>query len=133
MNPELKQLIAEVASTPNLTAEETDALMSRAYSLAASPEERCEAGRFLMECMSRRKRPDVDVRGILGDTAGMLNLSFIARCYFNKDRTWLYQRLNNSVVNGKPAAFTESELKILSDALLEIGQTICQTSVKLTH
>ncbi|WP_353958524.1 DUF5053 domain-containing protein, partial [Bacteroides acidifaciens] len=45
----------------------------------------------------------------------------------------LYQRLNRSVVNGKPSAFTEAELQKLSDSLNEISHIIQQTSIKLTH
>ena len=83
----------------------------------------------LAEAISKRKRPDIDVKGILGDISEALNLSYIAKRYFNKDRTWLYQRLNRTAVNGKPAAFTESELKKLSDSLAELSNKIHQISV----
>ena len=68
------------------------------------------------------------MRGILGNCAEMINLSYIAKHYFNRDRTWLYQRINGATVNGKPAAFTQQELKVLADALHEISLTISDTS-----
>lgn len=133
MNAELKALIDEMVSRPELNTEESDGLMAKAFSLAHTPEERKEAGAYLRKAISRRKRPDVDVKGILGEASEFLNLSYIAKRYFDKDRTWLYQRLNHSMVNGKPAAFSEAELRILSDSLKEISHIVQQTSFKLTH
>lgn len=131
MTQELKHTIdlAVMAAT----AEEADSLMRQAFALATTPEEKREAGTYLREAMGRRKRPDIDAKGILGEAAEALNLSYIAKRYFNKDRSWLYQRLNRSTVNGKPAAFTENELRTLAGALAELSQTIRQTSNQLTH
>lgn len=133
MNPSLKNVIDKIAVIPNLSATETDNLIQEAFSLAKTTQEKQEAGAYLRIAISRRKRPDIDVKNILGETTEMLNLSYIARRYFGKDRTWLYQRLNRSVVNGKPAAFTEAELQTLSDALNKISHIIQQTSTKLIY
>ena len=129
----LKSLLDTIASQQDLSAEATDDLMSQAFAMANTPEERREAGAYLAAAIGKRKRPDVDVRGMLGDVAEALNLSYIAKRYFNKDRTWLYQRLNHAMVNGKPASFTESELKRLSDSLDELSNKIHQISIQLTH
>lgn len=133
MKAELKVLIDRIVSQPNLSAEETDSLMCEAFSLAQTDVERKEAGEYLRKAIGKRKRPDIDVKALLGNATEFLNLSYIAKRYFNKDRTWLYQRLNHSIVNGKRASFSEAELKILSDSLSEIGQIIQQTSFNLTH
>lgn len=133
MNENLKKLLDSVVAQPNLSAEATDKLMARAFELARTPDERREAGSYLVAAMNNRKRHDVDVKGILGDIADALNLSYIAKQYFNKDRSWLYQRLSNATVNGKPAAFTQAELKRLSDSLDELSNKIHQISVQLTH
>lgn len=133
MKEELKILLDRVASTVTLSESETDAMMREAFALAETPQEKREAGAYLRQVISRRKRPDVDVKGILGEASEFLNLSYISKRYFNKDRTWLYQRLNKSIVNGKPAAFTETELRILSDSLNEISHIVQQTSSNLTH
>lgn len=131
MTQELKSIIDQAVASA--TPEASDALMRQAFALAATAEEKREAGAYLREAMGRRKRPDIDARGILGEAAEALNLSYIAKRYFNKDRTWLYQRLNHSMVNGKPAAFTENELRILSDSLRELSHIIQQISSNLTH
>lgn len=97
-------------------------------------EEKKEAGKILRELMQekraviRKKRTDINVKEKLKNIEGLISLSYIAEHYFNKDRTWLYQRINSSLVNGKPAAFTEEELRIFSDALKDIGSRISETS-----
>lgn len=133
MKPEIKAIIDRLGAQPNLSTAETDALLSEAFALAETPDEKKDAGEYLSKVISRRKRPDVDVKALLGEASEFLNLSYIARRYFDKDRTWLYHRLNHSVVNGKPASFSEAELRILSDSLKEIGHIIQQTSFNLTQ
>lgn len=131
MKSELKQLLDDIAKQQDLTA--TDSLMERAFELAESQEERREAGVYLANAINKRKRHDVDVKNILGDVAEAVNLSYIAKRYFNKDRTWLYQRINQTAVNGKLAAFTQEELQRLSDSLAELSNKIHQISIQLTH
>lgn len=133
MNKELTKILDTIAGDPDLSAAETDALMEQAFSIARTEKSKKECGQYLKQAIAKRKRPDVDVRYILGDAIEALNLSYIAKRYFNKSRTWLYQRLNHSNVNGKPAAFTEQELKILSDALGELSNSIQYISTQLTH
>ena len=133
MKSELKQLLDDIAKQPDLTASDTDLLMEKAFELTESQDDRREAGVYLVNAINKRKRHDVDVKNILGDISEALNLSYIAKRYFNKDRTWLYQRLNRAKVNGKPAVFSEAELKRLSDSLEELSNKIHQISVQLTH
>lgn len=133
MKQELQAAIDKIIAQPTLSAAETDTLMNEAFALASTPEEKKEAMTRLRDGLRRRKRHDVDVRSILGDAAPYLNLAQIAKQYFDKDRTWLYQRINQAKVNGKPVAFTDSELRILSDSLQEISNIIHQTSINLTH
>lgn len=133
MQSELKALLDKIASQQELSTEITDEMMSQAFAMASTPDERREAGAYLTNAIGRRKRPDVDVKKILGEMSEVLNLSYIAKRYFNKDRTWLYQRMNHALVNGKPAAFTEAEIKRLSDSLDELSNKIHQISVQLTH
>ncbi|MDE6368275.1 MAG: DUF5053 domain-containing protein [Muribaculaceae bacterium] len=133
MKGELKKILDMIASQPDLSAEITDRLMSKAFALATDSAERREAGEYLKEAIGKRKRHDIDVREILSDEVDAINLSYIAKRYFNKDRTWLYQRLNHAIVNGKPAAFTEAELKRLSDSFEELSNKFHQISVQLTH
>ncbi len=67
----------------------------------------------------------------LGEVANIISVSYIAKKYFGKTRHWLYQRLNGSLVNGKPAKFTDDEIKKLQEALLDISNIIKNTSLKI--
>lgn len=64
------------------------------------------------------------IRQQLGEVPEILSMSYIAKTYFGKSRTWLYQRINGNKVNGKPAYFTRSERKQLQDALQDIGKKL---------
>lgn len=65
-----------------------------------------------------------EVRSRLGDTPEIVSMSYIAKNYFGKSRTWLYQRINGNKVNGKPVFFTRAERRQLQEALHDIGQKL---------
>jgi hypothetical protein len=67
----------------------------------------------------------------LGEVANIVSVAYIAQKYFGKTRHWLYQRINGSTVNGKPARFTPDEKKKLQEALLDISNIIKNTSLKI--
>lgn len=71
------------------------------------------------------------VRQQLGDILPILPLSYIAENYFGKSKAWFYQRLNGNTVNGKPASFTEEEVKTLNFALQDLSQKLGSVSVSL--
>ncbi|WP_320914510.1 DUF5053 domain-containing protein [Butyricimonas paravirosa] len=54
----------------------------------------------------------------------MISVSYLAKHYFGKSSSWLYQRINGNKVHGKPAKFTAQELEKLRFALKEISQNI---------
>ena len=59
----------------------------------------------------------------------IISLSYLAKRYFNKSRSWLYQRMNGNIVNGKPARFTSDELATLNRALKDISEKLGSLSV----
>ena len=63
----------------------------------------------------------VEIRQTLEKVMPFASMSYIAQHYFGRTRQWLYQRINGSAVNGKPANFTADELNTLSLALSELG------------
>jgi hypothetical protein len=65
-----------------------------------------------------------DIKEKLGNIPEIINLSAVARQCFGKSRTWLYQRLNGNIVNGKPAYFTRAERKQLLDFLHGLGNNL---------
>ena len=69
------------------------------------------------------------VKTQLQGNAEIIPFAYIARKYFKKSRPWLYQRVNGSIVNGKPCQFKEEEVKIFNQALKEVGQRIGSLSI----
>lgn len=70
----------------------------------------------------------VEIRQTLEKVLPFASMSYIAQHYFGKTRQWLYQRINGSTINGKPANFTIDELNTLSMALSELGDIMKDTS-----
>jgi len=64
------------------------------------------------------------LRGKLNDILPIVSVSYLAKTYFQKSPQWFYQRLNGNAVNGKPAQFTNDELKVLHSALMDISGKI---------
>lgn len=60
----------------------------------------------------------------LGELPEALSLAYIAKNYFGKSNSWLSQRLNGSLVNGKRARFSATEVRVLQDALHDIGHKL---------
>ena len=132
MNRELKLKIDElVANIGNKPIE--DELINEAFALAMSPEDKREAGKYLMQAMAKRRRSDIDARSLMSEVTDAISLSYIAKKYFGKESTWLYQRLNRSIVNGKPASFSQTELTVLADALKDLSRKLSDTSTNISQ
>lgn len=96
-------------------------------------EERRFAGQYLREYLRERasvrkynaaKCEDFNAKKYIRDIEGLINFSAISKEYFGKDKTWLYQRIKGSTVNGKKAAFTEEEKRIFIQALQDVSVRI---------
>ena len=74
---------------------------------------------------------EVDLKIEMLEISQFISLSQIAKKFFGKSRTWLYQRLYGYNVNGKPAQFTSAEKQILSNALKDIAKMAQDTSRKI--
>ena len=132
MNRELKLKIDElVANIGNKPIE--DELINEAFALAMSPEDKREAGKYLMQAMGKRRRSDIDARSLISEVTDAISLSYIEKKYFGKESTWLYQRLNRSIVNGKPASFSQTELTVLADALKDLSRKLSDTSTNISQ
>ena len=67
----------------------------------------------------------------LGEITKMVSMAYIAKTYFNKSRSWLAQKLNGNIVNGKPSQFTDDEIKTLRFALNDMSNKLNSMSVAL--
>ena len=80
---------------------------------------------FLSEAKANMEKLDAAIiRKKLGDMPDALSMSYIAKNYFGKTSTWLYQRINGNNVNGKKAGFTSEEALQLQDALHDLGRRL---------
>ena len=104
----------------NMTPQEREAFNE---ALIAEARELLEKGDRMMEAEIS------DVRQRLGDIPQAINMSYIAKHYFGKSRTWLYQRINGNVVNGKPVFFTIAERQQLQEALHAIGKKLSDATL----
>lgn len=142
---EIKRRIREwwdyVVSAETEQEKEHGKAMLKQLSSELTLEERKTAGQFHREYLRERatirkynavKCEDFDAKKYVEDIEGFLNFSAIAKEYFGKDRTWLHQRINGSIVNGKKAAFTPEEKKILIQALQDMCTRISD-SIKSIH
>ncbi|AQY21446.1 DUF5053 domain-containing protein [Riemerella anatipestifer] len=66
----------------------------------------------------------LNVRNALDEVSDFISLSYLAEKYFGKTKSWLYQRINENTVNGKPAKFTEKEIETLNYALQDLSKKI---------
>lgn len=58
------------------------------------------------------------------DIIKVLKVSYIAKRFFGRSRSWLCHKLNHDLINGKPDDFSEEERKKLKDALDTIAYEI---------
>lgn len=85
----------------------------------------------MVECMKETNRnlSNFLMREQLNDILPYISVSAIAKNYFGKSKEWFYQKMNGNIVNGKPAKFTEEEIKNLNFALQDISKKISSVRV----
>lgn len=102
-----------------------------------TPEEAQLLADIMLECVNQDiEKADalimqVQLRKILEKIYDAVSWSYIAKKYFGKSRSWLNQRINSFLVNGKEAQFTSEELNRLQQALLDLSGDIKNTALEL--
>jgi len=71
---------------------------------------------------------EVTIRMKLEDILDIVSMTYIAREYFHKSKSWFSQKLNENIKNGNLTSFTEEEIKTLSFALEDISKKINDTA-----
>jgi len=67
---------------------------------------------------------DLSIKMQLAEASEILSMSYIAKNYFKKSTSWLFQRIHGLKVGGKETAFTDNEKQIFNSALKDIGSKI---------
>ncbi|MBQ7690473.1 MAG: DUF5053 domain-containing protein [Muribaculaceae bacterium] len=129
MDDKIKKLEQMIATNDPATMD----YLAEIVADATSPEDRArldELATQLMtganECLDRVENAVNEqlLREQLGPLAEALNMSYIARTYFGKSRSWLSQRMNGHTVHGRKATLTEDERQTLNEALNDIQSQI---------
>lgn len=71
----------------------------------------------------------INLREQLNEVSEIVSLSYIAKKYFGKSRSWLHQRINGNIVNGKKCRFTNDEMHQLQNAIKDIGKKLGSLSI----
>ena len=74
---------------------------------------------------------EIGVKVQLMKVSEIVSMSYIAKNYFRRTRQWLYKKINGNMVNGKPAKFTDSEIKTLNFAIQDISKQLSSLSISL--
>ena len=111
-----------------ITDAEIEAIHKEVKSLVDRDIDRFSEG--MLECIkdTNKEADELLLRDKLESVLPFISVSALVKTYFKKSPQWFYQRLNGSLVNGKPVKFNEGELKILSTALNDIGKKITQAA-----
>ncbi len=130
---ELQDKLKKLKEMANNNDENTMAYLEEVSSSCTSKEAQELLSKFTEELLQDihtsmdNLETDIDefkIKEKLGDLTEIINFSYVARAYFNKSKQWLYQRINNYNVNGKPAKFTPEEQLKFNHALNDIKSKI---------
>lgn len=94
-----------------------EALLEDTYAILA-------AGERMVEEHENEK-----MRSRLGELPEAISLSYIAKKYFGKSRSWMIQRINGNIVNGKEARFNREEILRLQEALHDLGDKLSSVAL----
>ena len=130
---ELKKL--EAMMTDGLTAENM-AQIEQIKAMATTPEDEAAIEEFIARELEDieedvAEMEEMTYRLQMGEVLEIVNLSYIAKKYFGRTQSWLSQRINGCIVNGKKATFTESEINTLNSALSDIANILGSHSVRI--
>ena len=130
---ELKKI--EAMMSDGLTAENM-AQIEQIKAMATTPEDEAAIEEFVARQLEDieedvAEMEEMTYRLQMGEVLEIVNLSYIAKKYFGRTQSWLSQRINGCIVNGKKATFTESEINTLNSALSDIANILGSHSVRI--
>lgn len=67
---------------------------------------------------------EMTVKEKLRDVLAEVSYGQLCMQYFHKTPSWLYNKINRNIVNGKPSEFTDEEIVQLKGALCDLSTRI---------
>ncbi len=111
----------EIVSESDAEAEKIHAELEQ---LAESDPEGFEAAVLACAGQTLADAKALKIKEQMAQISSMISMSYIAKHYFNKSKSWFSQRVNEFDVNGKPAKFTQEELDTLNFAIRDISDKL---------
>ena len=112
--PRFKQMMVKLSKAT--TEKEVDAIISEHSQIEMSDTEKQQySDSVIAELENVLKALDSDIEELratrirekMGDLDQAISFAYIAKNYFGKSYSWLVQRLNGSIVNGKRSTFQQ--------------------------
>lgn len=132
------ELIEELRKTESLQGEALDlALLNIKEKYSSSSDKKVIRAYLLNECKQIENKiesvnEELDsmiIKNQLQKSYEILPISYIAKNYFNKSTSWLYQRINGTKVRGRVYTLNEKEKAIFNNALKDIAKEIGSISI----
>ena len=129
----LQEKLAELKTYIGKTDEESkarfDSLSAEIKAMKLTDEEKTIFRNFMMQGLEDISNSMDVIERELRIREQLLPLAYIARNYFGKSASWLYQRINGYKVRGKVYTLNHEEIGIFNRALKEIGEKIGSLSI----
>lgn len=125
----------DLKKSSTLQGDELDNFLYEVKTKYSTPEDRKMIADFFMDKADEIEREINDlnarlaIRVQLKESIEILPMSYIARTYFGKSASWLYQRINGNKVRGRVYTLNEKEISIFNTALSDISKKIGSLSV----
>lgn len=103
-----------------------DTELERLKNTYTSEDDRKIVKKFIINGLANAENEikEIDIKMQLAEISQFINMSYIAKHYFNRSKQWLSQRINGNVVSGKPRYLSESEKQTLNNALRDLSKRI---------
>ncbi len=129
--PRFKQLMVDL-SRANTDGEVNDIILRHNQVELTKEEKKRYSDTVISDFDTILKKIDDDIEGLkadrirekMGELDKAISFAYIAKHYFGKSQSWLTQRLNGSIVNGKKARFNKSEVLQLEEAIHDLGHKL---------
>lgn len=130
MRTEVRQLFEQCKSLAGTADRETIDRMADKMNEIATPEEMKEVEQLMRDWLMEIGDDIADIkRQIRDEDYKLLPISYIAKNYFGKSSSWLYQRINGTSVRGRTYTLNAEQKKVFNSALKEIGEKIASLSI----
>ena len=129
--PRFKQMMVDLSKAN--TDDEVNEIIRRHNQVELTEEEKQQYSETVISDFDTiLKKIDEDIEGLkadrirkkMGELDKAISFAYIAKHYFGKSQSWLTQRLNGSMVNGKEARFNKSEVLKLEEAIHDLGHKL---------